>query len=161
MNVFPAAIQSSVTSPCPYRMEGNAEYVLPTDTRYVGDMKDGMFHGEGTLFFPSGSRFDATWEKGLAVKVIPWGLGRCSGRKSHRLVYHCTPLSVAHLFPVSPPPTSHSPGTLGSPASYCVIYCLIYSSEMHAPQSAWLSTAVVDYPSVDHFKSASITTLWF
>ncbi|EGV97367.1 MORN repeat-containing protein 5 [Cricetulus griseus] len=49
-------------------MEGSAEYILPTDTRYVGNMKDGMFHGEGTLFFPSGSRFDATWEKGLAVK---------------------------------------------------------------------------------------------
>ncbi|XP_016836110.1 MORN repeat-containing protein 5 isoform X3 [Cricetulus griseus] len=51
------------------RMEGSAEYILPTDTRYVGNMKDGMFHGEGTLFFPSGSRFDATWEKGLAVKA--------------------------------------------------------------------------------------------
>ncbi|KAM7316906.1 hypothetical protein ACRRTK_024637 [Alexandromys fortis] len=50
------------------RMEGDAEYILPTETRYVGDMKDGMFHGEGTLFFPSGSRFDATWEKGLVVK---------------------------------------------------------------------------------------------
>ncbi|XP_040591603.1 MORN repeat-containing protein 5 isoform X2 [Mesocricetus auratus] len=51
------------------RMEGNAEYILPTDTRYVGEMKDGMFHGEGTLFFPSGSRFDATWEKGLVTKA--------------------------------------------------------------------------------------------
>uniref|UniRef100_A0A8I6GL84 MORN repeat-containing protein 5 n=2 Tax=Rattus norvegicus TaxID=10116 RepID=A0A8I6GL84_RAT len=49
------------------RMEGNAEYILPTDTRYVGEMKDGMFHGDGTLFFPSGSRFDAIWEKGLVV----------------------------------------------------------------------------------------------
>ncbi|XP_063140146.1 MORN repeat-containing protein 5 isoform X2 [Rattus norvegicus] len=51
------------------RMEGNAEYILPTDTRYVGEMKDGMFHGDGTLFFPSGSRFDAIWEKGLVVSV--------------------------------------------------------------------------------------------
>ncbi|XP_055456581.1 MORN repeat-containing protein 5 [Psammomys obesus] len=50
------------------RMEGQAEYILPTDTKYVGEMKDGMFHGEGTLFFPSGSQFDATWEKGLVVK---------------------------------------------------------------------------------------------
>ncbi|XP_017653736.1 MORN repeat-containing protein 5 isoform X2 [Nannospalax galili] len=50
------------------RMEGNAKYILPTETRYVGEMMDGMFHGEGTLFFPSGSRFDAIWEKGLVVK---------------------------------------------------------------------------------------------
>ncbi|KFO24134.1 MORN repeat-containing protein 5 [Fukomys damarensis] len=49
-------------------MEGNAEYILPTETRYVGEMKDGMFHGKGTLYFPSGSRYDADWEKGLAVK---------------------------------------------------------------------------------------------
>ncbi|XP_036185803.1 MORN repeat-containing protein 5 isoform X2 [Myotis myotis] len=51
------------------RMEGEAEYILPTETRYVGYMKDGMFHGEGTLYFPNGSRYDALWEKGLAVQV--------------------------------------------------------------------------------------------
>ncbi|MBW00929.1 MORN repeat-containing protein 5, partial [Eschrichtius robustus] len=50
------------------RMEGEAEYILPTETKYVGEMKDGMFHGQGTLYFPSGSRYDAIWEKGLVVK---------------------------------------------------------------------------------------------
>uniref|UniRef100_A0A8P0ST38 MORN repeat-containing protein 5 n=1 Tax=Canis lupus familiaris TaxID=9615 RepID=A0A8P0ST38_CANLF len=50
------------------RMEGEAEYILPTKTKYVGEMKDGMFHGQGTLYFPSGSRYDAIWEKGLVVK---------------------------------------------------------------------------------------------
>lgn len=60
---------------CPYRMEGDAEYILPTETRYVGEMKDGMFHGQGTLYFPSGSRYEAIWEKGLAVKVISLGRG--------------------------------------------------------------------------------------
>ncbi|XP_004423452.1 PREDICTED: MORN repeat-containing protein 5 [Ceratotherium simum simum] len=50
------------------RMEGEAEYILPTETRYVGEMKDGMFHGQGTLYFPNGSRYDAVWEKGLVVK---------------------------------------------------------------------------------------------
>nr|XP_035963707.1 MORN repeat-containing protein 5 isoform X2 [Halichoerus grypus] len=49
-------------------MEGVAEYILPTKTKYVGEMKDGMFHGQGTLYFPSGSRHDAIWEKGLVVK---------------------------------------------------------------------------------------------
>ncbi|KAF5923321.1 hypothetical protein HPG69_017828 [Diceros bicornis minor] len=53
---------------CSYRMEGEAEYILPTETRYVGEMKDGMFHGQGTLYFPNGSRYDAVWEKGLVVK---------------------------------------------------------------------------------------------
>ncbi|XP_033714435.1 MORN repeat-containing protein 5 [Delphinus delphis] len=50
------------------RMEGEAEYILPTETKYVGEMKDGMFHGQGTLYFPGGSRYDAIWEKGLVVK---------------------------------------------------------------------------------------------
>ena len=54
-------------------MEGDAEYILPTETKYIGEMKDGMFHGQGTLYFPNGSRFDAVWEKGLVVKVIRWG----------------------------------------------------------------------------------------
>ncbi|XP_028341355.1 MORN repeat-containing protein 5, partial [Physeter macrocephalus] len=49
-------------------MEGEAEYILPTETKYVGEMRDGMFHGQGTLYFPSGSRYDAIWEKGLVVK---------------------------------------------------------------------------------------------
>uniref|UniRef100_A0A8C9UQZ2 MORN repeat-containing protein 5 n=1 Tax=Spermophilus dauricus TaxID=99837 RepID=A0A8C9UQZ2_SPEDA len=61
-------LQGSVVFLCPCRMEGKAEYILPTETRYVGEMKDGMFHGEGTLYFPSGSRYDAVWEKGLAIK---------------------------------------------------------------------------------------------
>lgn len=71
----PAAVQGSVISLCPYRMEGNAEYILPTETRYIGKMKDGMFHGQGTLYFPSGSRYDAVWENGLAIKVISLGEG--------------------------------------------------------------------------------------
>lgn len=61
-------------------MEGPAEYILPTETRYVGEMKDGMFHGQGTLYFPSGSRYDAIWEKGLAIKVISLGGGLQRGQ---------------------------------------------------------------------------------
>ncbi|XP_070934384.1 MORN repeat-containing protein 5 isoform X2 [Macaca nemestrina] len=49
-------------------MEGKAKYILPTETIYVGEMKDGVFHGEGTLYFPSGSQYDAVWENGLAIK---------------------------------------------------------------------------------------------
>lgn len=54
-------------------MEGKGKYILPTATKYVGEMKDGMFHGQGTLYFPGGSRYDAIWEKGLAVEVSSWG----------------------------------------------------------------------------------------
>uniref|UniRef100_A0A5F8GR49 MORN repeat-containing protein 5 n=1 Tax=Monodelphis domestica TaxID=13616 RepID=A0A5F8GR49_MONDO len=50
------------------RMEGEAIYILPTDTKYKGLMKDGMFHGKGTLYFPSGSKYEATWEKGRIIK---------------------------------------------------------------------------------------------
>ncbi|XP_007474657.1 MORN repeat-containing protein 5 isoform X1 [Monodelphis domestica] len=50
------------------KMEGEAIYILPTDTKYKGLMKDGMFHGKGTLYFPSGSKYEATWEKGRIIK---------------------------------------------------------------------------------------------
>lgn len=67
-------------------MEGSdTEYILPTETKYVGEMKDGTFHGQGSLYFPNGSRYDAVWEKGLVVEVIPWegvAEGGVAGRKS-------------------------------------------------------------------------------
>ncbi|XP_073770088.1 MORN repeat-containing protein 5 isoform X2 [Danio rerio] len=46
-------------------MEGTGEYTIPTHTRYVGEMKDGMFHGKGVLHFPNGSKYEGTWEKGI------------------------------------------------------------------------------------------------
>jgi hypothetical protein len=51
-------------------LEGNSKYTFPTETRYEGEMKDGMFHGKGTLYFPNGSKYEATWEKGLAIEVL-------------------------------------------------------------------------------------------
>ena len=53
-----------------YRLEGKGVYTFPTDTRYEGELKDGMFHGTGTLYFPNGSKYEAMWENGLAVEVI-------------------------------------------------------------------------------------------
>uniref|UniRef100_A0A8C5MWA2 MORN repeat-containing protein 5 n=1 Tax=Leptobrachium leishanense TaxID=445787 RepID=A0A8C5MWA2_9ANUR len=47
-------------------LEGKGEYVLPTETHYEGDMKDGMFHGQGTLYFPNGSKYEAKWDCGIA-----------------------------------------------------------------------------------------------
>ncbi|XP_062930255.1 MORN repeat-containing protein 5 isoform X2 [Mobula hypostoma] len=50
------------------RMEGYGEYTLPTETRYEGEMRDGMFHGHGTLYFPNGSKYVATWDSGAVIK---------------------------------------------------------------------------------------------
>lgn len=47
-------------------MEGQGEYTLASGNRYVGDMVDGEFHGRGTLFFPNGGRYEATWTNGVA-----------------------------------------------------------------------------------------------
>ena len=51
------------------RMEGKGKYSFPTETQYDGEMKDGMFHGQGTLHFPNGSKYTATWVDGIAVEV--------------------------------------------------------------------------------------------
>lgn len=53
-----------------FRMEGKGEYTFPTGTRYVGEMKDGMFHGKGVLHFQNGSKYEAIWEKSKAKQVM-------------------------------------------------------------------------------------------
>lgn len=50
-------------------MEGQGIYTFPTETRYEGEMQDGMFHGKGTLFFTNGSRYEAIWENGYAKEA--------------------------------------------------------------------------------------------
>jgi hypothetical protein len=35
--------------------------------RYVGSFRDGQFHGEGTLLYPSGSKYKAVWDSGVEV----------------------------------------------------------------------------------------------
>lgn len=52
-----------------FRLEGTGKYTFPTETRYEGEMNDGMFHGKGTLYFPNGSKYEATWENGIAIEV--------------------------------------------------------------------------------------------
>ncbi|XP_061763294.1 MORN repeat-containing protein 5 [Nerophis ophidion] len=49
-------------------MEGEGEYTFPSQTKYVGEMKDGMFHGKGVLHFLNGSKYEATWENGIAIE---------------------------------------------------------------------------------------------
>lgn len=44
-------------------------YAFPTETIYQGQLRDGMFDGAGTLYFPNGSRYEGVWSNGIAVKV--------------------------------------------------------------------------------------------
>ncbi|XP_027543187.1 MORN repeat-containing protein 5 isoform X1 [Neopelma chrysocephalum] len=50
------------------RMEGHGFYQLPTGTEYRGALWDGMFHGEGELFFPNGIRYRALWDRGIPTQ---------------------------------------------------------------------------------------------
>lgn len=52
------------------RLEGKGTYNLPTETKYDGEMKDGMFHGKGTLYFPNGSKYEGTWNCGICSEVL-------------------------------------------------------------------------------------------
>ncbi|KAL5965834.1 MORN repeat-containing protein 5, partial [Taenia solium] len=42
-------------------MEGNGSYKLPTGSVYVGEMKDGMYHGVGKIIYPDGGQFGGTF----------------------------------------------------------------------------------------------------
>jgi hypothetical protein len=35
---------------------------------YEGEMKDGMFHGQGTIIFNNGAKIDGEWNNGILVK---------------------------------------------------------------------------------------------
>jgi hypothetical protein len=61
-------------------MEGRGTYTLASGVKYVGDMVDGEFHGEGTLHFPNGAVFKATWRHGKAVSKTPSGVSRPPAR---------------------------------------------------------------------------------
>ena len=50
-------------------LEGKGTYTFPTDTKYEGELRDGMFHGKGTLHFPNGSKYEATWQDGISLEV--------------------------------------------------------------------------------------------
>ncbi|EOD18200.1 hypothetical protein EMIHUDRAFT_196327 [Emiliania huxleyi CCMP1516] len=53
-------------------------------TVYTGSFVDGMFHGRGTLTFSNGGKYNATWERGRAVRdegyVFSDGLHFTEGR---------------------------------------------------------------------------------
>ncbi len=51
------------------RFEGKGKYDFSTGTSYKGELKDGMFHGNGTLYFENGGKYEATWIDGIAIDV--------------------------------------------------------------------------------------------
>ncbi|KAI8926492.1 hypothetical protein BC831DRAFT_456431 [Entophlyctis helioformis] len=50
------------------RIEGEGKYTFPDGNVYVGQFKDGQFHGRGVIYFRNGGKLDAEWANGVAVK---------------------------------------------------------------------------------------------
>nr|VZH90228.1 unnamed protein product [Spirometra erinaceieuropaei] len=68
------------------RMEGKGTYKLPTGAQYEGEMKDGMFHGEGVLYFTDGSkRFYTEILNGLQ----PAGRTNLTNGPTRKIPPHC------------------------------------------------------------------------
>eukprot|EP00075_Anas_platyrhynchos_P037247 XP_027326500.1 MORN repeat-containing protein 5 isoform X4 [Anas platyrhynchos] len=66
-----SGVAMATTEAPPWRMEGRGSYTLPTGTEYRGELKDGMFHGEGELLFPGGGRYRAVWHRGVPAECPP------------------------------------------------------------------------------------------
>eukprot|EP00075_Anas_platyrhynchos_P037246 XP_027326499.1 MORN repeat-containing protein 5 isoform X3 [Anas platyrhynchos] len=64
-----SGVAMATTEAPPWRMEGRGSYTLPTGTEYRGELKDGMFHGEGELLFPGGGRYRAVWHRGVPAEM--------------------------------------------------------------------------------------------
>ncbi|KAI8821752.1 uncharacterized protein EV422DRAFT_505850 [Fimicolochytrium jonesii] len=50
------------------RIEGRGKYTFPDGNVYIGEFKDGQFHGTGTIHFTHGGKYDASWDNGRAVE---------------------------------------------------------------------------------------------
>eukprot|EP00906_Rhabdomonas_costata_P032593 RCo045912 len=51
------------------RMEGRGKFTFANGNRYIGFFKDGVFHGQGTIYFTAengGGKFTALWKDGIA-----------------------------------------------------------------------------------------------
>ncbi|KAL2911955.1 hypothetical protein HK105_208565 [Polyrhizophydium stewartii] len=50
------------------RIEGEGRYTFPDGNVYIGQFKDGQFHGTGTIYFLTGGKHEAEWVNGVAIK---------------------------------------------------------------------------------------------
>ncbi|KAF2885108.1 hypothetical protein ILUMI_21042 [Ignelater luminosus] len=48
-------------------MEGNGDFQFPHKVEYEGNLRDGMFHGQGKLTYPMGQKLEGEWVKGKLV----------------------------------------------------------------------------------------------
>ena len=49
-------------------IEGLGAFTFPDGHVYRGHFKDGRFHGSGTIHFTHGAKYEATWNKGIAIQ---------------------------------------------------------------------------------------------
>uniref|UniRef100_A0A8C2G1L7 MORN repeat-containing protein 5 n=1 Tax=Cyprinus carpio TaxID=7962 RepID=A0A8C2G1L7_CYPCA len=47
------------------RTRPHGEGQLPAHARKITGRSESMFHGKGVLYFPNGSKYEGTWEKGI------------------------------------------------------------------------------------------------
>ena len=55
----------------------NGSYYYSSGSHYQGEMKDGQFHGQGTLFYKNGAKWTGIFENGIAKEgtyIFPDGL---------------------------------------------------------------------------------------
>ena len=60
------------------RMEGKGKFTFANGNHYVGDFMDGMFHGEGTVYFTpenGGGKYKAQWHE---VRANPFLCAGCN-----------------------------------------------------------------------------------
>mgnify|MGYP000523907321 CR=1 FL=1 len=49
-------------------MDGTGAFTFANGVVYEGEFKKGEFHGKGTLVYPNGGRYKATWERGKILE---------------------------------------------------------------------------------------------
>ena len=50
-------------------MHGKGKYIFANGNYYEGEFRDGVFDGDGTLYFKDKGSFKAKWVDGLAIDV--------------------------------------------------------------------------------------------
>eukprot|EP00658_Telonema_sp_P-2_P021279 TRINITY_DN18469_c0_g1_i1.p1 TRINITY_DN18469_c0_g1~~TRINITY_DN18469_c0_g1_i1.p1 ORF type:complete len:195 (-),score=41.64 TRINITY_DN18469_c0_g1_i1:202-786(-) len=50
------------------RMDGQGKFTMANGNFYIGQMKDGQFHGNGVLYFPGLGRFHGRWDRSKVIK---------------------------------------------------------------------------------------------
>eukprot|EP00656_Telonema_subtile_P030653 TRINITY_DN33635_c0_g1_i1.p1 TRINITY_DN33635_c0_g1~~TRINITY_DN33635_c0_g1_i1.p1 ORF type:complete len:187 (-),score=31.71 TRINITY_DN33635_c0_g1_i1:174-734(-) len=49
-------------------MDGQGKFTMANGNFYIGQLKDGQFHGNGVLYFPTIGRYHGRWDRGKMIK---------------------------------------------------------------------------------------------